>query len=32
MIKYQHIFMVEDEDSENSYVMVEEGDRENSYL
>ena len=32
MIKYQHIFMVEEEDSENSYFMVEEGDRENSYL
>ena len=31
MIKYQHIFMIEEEDSENSYFMVE-GDRENSYL
>ena len=32
MIKCQHIFMVEEEHSENSYFMVEERDRENSYL
>ena len=32
MIKYKHIFMVEEEDSENSYFMVEEGDGENSYI